>query len=74
MCWKEPSIGDWVTEELHKDDQLSEYDTDSSNDEDNAIHKDEIETVPANSLQGQSTYIQGDPSSYHIMLFYHTKV
>ena len=47
MYRKELPIGDRVTEVLSSaDDQLSEYDSDSSDDEDSATHGNEIETVP----------------------------
>lgn len=43
MYRKELPIGDRVTEVLSSaDDQLSEYDSDSSDDEDSATHEDEI--------------------------------
>ena len=55
MYSKELSVGDRVTEEPSSaddiDDQLSEYDSDSSNKEDSATHEeDAVEAVPVNVL------------------------
>ena len=52
MCRKELTVGDRVTEEPSSadiGDQLSEYDSDSSADEDSATHEEDVvEAVPVN--------------------------
>ena len=55
MCRKELPVGDRVTEEPSSaddiGDQLSEYDSNSSNEEDSATHEeDAVEAVPVNFL------------------------
>ena len=78
MYRKELPVGDRVTEEPSSaydiGDQLSEYDSDSSNEEDSATHEeDAVEAVPVNFLS-KTVRTRDDRSRFHNVLFIHTDV
>ena len=75
MYRKELPVGDRVTEEPSsaKDigDQVSEYDSDSSNDEDSGIHEeDAVEAVPVNFLSRTVRMRTGRPHKLHSLNTY----
>ena len=82
MYRKELPVGDRVTEEPSSaddiGDQLSEYDSDSSNEEDSATHQeDAVEAVPVNFLSKTvrtRTGRQITLKRFPIALFLHTEV
>ena len=83
MYRKELPVGDRVTEEPSSADdigaQLSEYDSDSSNEEDSATHQeDAVEAVPVNFLSKTVRTRTGRQITlslrFPIVLFLHTEV